>query len=91
MIRFASLNEAKQSGFAFIHVTGKQATDGTLRYDTKISLIGRGGGERPIVRRWPMTLEEIASRVDKEAKKRGVGLGVMELPPLVLATISGAM
>ena len=85
---FVSLDEARDSGAAYLHVTGEIVPNGTLRYFVKIALIEVGGTVREIVRRRRMTFDQARERTETEAKKQGALYAVMELPLQTLATIT---
>jgi hypothetical protein len=91
MFQYVNYLQAKSAGAAFLHLTGEQASDGTVRYYAKIALVEAGGAVREIVRGKHMTFDEVKKRAEAEAKKRGIAFIVSELSPLTLATVTAAI
>jgi hypothetical protein len=88
MFRYVSLDEARQTRAAYIHVTGSPVNDGTSKYFGRIALIESGGAERVIMRRARRTLDELRDRAEELAHQRGAEFIVVDLPHIVLARVT---
>jgi hypothetical protein len=88
MVEYVELEQAQKSGAAYLVVTGNQATDGTLRYYSRVQQVTPGQGTTEPMRGKNRTLEELRDGAQKLANKRGVAFIVEQLPQLVLASVT---
>ena len=88
MFEYVELEEARRSGSAYLLMTGEPASDGTARYYGRVALVNSAGVSVDVVRGKRRTFEELRSRAEGCARKRGIALIVMQLPELRVASVS---